>query len=56
MNPLVLFQIPFGGQFLIANGAFVHRLVVRVLFHMHLQTRLDVLFVAMWTLDRVAFE
>lgn len=56
MDPAVLFQIPFGCEFLIANSALVGDLRFQMLLHVHLQTRLDVLLLAVRTLDRIALE
>lgn len=56
MDPLVLLQIPFGGQRFVAYGAFVCGSRLLVLFHVHLQTRFDVFLFALRTLDRIVLE
>lgn len=55
MRPAVLLQIPFGRQQFVTDGAFVRFALLFVLFHVHLQTRFDIFFIALWTLDRIIF-
>lgn len=56
MDPLVLFQVPFGCQRFIANGAFVCCSRFAMLFHVHFQTRFNIFLFAIWTFHRIPFE